>query len=72
MNAKVSGSRIVYERCKKHISQVALATYLRLDPATLQKIESGERIPDAETREKLSFLFGADKFNGCWEETNGR
>ncbi len=72
MNAKVSGSRIVYERWKKHISQVALATYLRLDPATLRKIESGERIPDAETRKKLDFLFGTGKFDDCWGETDGR
>lgn len=72
MNAEKTGALITYERCKRHISQLALAAYLGIDPATLRKIERGDKLPDEKVMEKLDHLFGADKFNGCREETNGR
>ena len=68
MNAEKTGALITYERCKRHISQLALAAYLGIDPATLRKIEASEKVPDQKIRKKLADCFGAEQFEGCWDD----
>lgn len=68
MNTRISGSWIVYLRKKKHISQLVLASYLGISPATLRKIEGGKKAPDQKVRKKLADCFGAEQFEGCWDD----
>ena len=68
MNTRISGSWIVYLRKKKHISQLVLASYLGISPETLRKIEGGKKVPDQKVRKKLADCFGAEQFEGCWDD----
>lgn len=63
----VSGSMVVYERCRRHMSQKTLADYLGISVRTLHKIETGEKVPDETVKAKLREEFGAERFEGCWE-----
>lgn len=67
MNAAMSGSLIIYERCKRHMSQNTLAHYLGISIPALRKIERGEKVPDDTVKAKLCEEFGAERFEGCWE-----
>lgn len=66
-NNSVSGSIIIYERCRRKMSQKALAEILGISDTTLRKIERGEKVPDDTVKAKLCEEFGADRFEGCWE-----
>lgn len=68
MNTRISGYWIVYLRKKKHISQLVLASYLGISPATLRKIEGGKKVPDQKVLKKLADCFGAEQFEGCWDD----
>lgn len=63
----VSGSMVVYERCRRHLSQKTLANYLGISERSLRKIERGQAIPDETVKAKLREEFGAEPFEGCWE-----
>lgn len=66
-NNGISGSMVVYERCRRHMSQKTLANYLGISVPTLRKIETGEKVPDETVKSKLREEFGAERFEGCWE-----
>lgn len=66
-NNGISGSMVVYERCRRHMSQKTLANYLGISVPTLRKIETGEKVPDEAVKAKLCEEFGAERFEGCWE-----
>lgn len=63
----VSGSMVVYERCRHHMSQKTLENYLGISVPALRKIERGEKVPDETVKAKLREEFGAERFEGCWE-----
>lgn len=66
-NNSISGSMVVYERCRRHMSQKTLANYLGISERSLRKIERGQAIPDETVKAKLREEFGAEPFEGCWE-----
>lgn len=66
-NNSISGSMVVYERCRRHMSQKTLADYLGISVPALRKIERGEKVPDETVKAKLCEEFGAEPFEGCWE-----
>ena len=67
MNAAMSGSLVIHERCKRHMSQNTLAHNLGISITALRKIERGEKVPDEAVKAKLREEFGAERFEGCWE-----
>lgn len=69
MNNAISGSMIIYSRCRRHVSQKDLAEVLGVSARTLRKIERGEKVPDEKLRGKIVDYFGEpERFENCWRE----